>query len=362
MSILVATLERSLLAPGLVAEHDRLVVAFSGGPDSTALLHGLCCLSASHRLRLYAAHFDHGLDQGSAERARTAAALANRLGVPCTVEQSSGPPSARESREAEARRRRYQFLERVRQQVDARFIVTAHHRDDQVETVLLRLLYGSGLAGLAGVKPRHGYVLRPLLERSAAELRAAVGASGLQPTDDPTNRDLAIPRNWVRHRLLPSLRRRHAKLDALVGALAAAACGAASSVDAVLEERLRVRRGPGRAETRLEHFLALPSVLWPHALALLHRQAGALYPPTAGALRELERQLARGRGMGIDSGSGWTLRLEQGSLSVRKKPADPTVFPYTRAVPGSVEVPELSLRLQLPREQTRPPGASRLSG
>src|SRR5436853_1054418 len=190
------------LAPG-----DGVVVAFSGGPDSTALLWGMSRLAPRLSLRLFAAHLDHAMDPGSAARAAAAADLAARLGVPLIAERRD-VPSARqpgESHEAAARRHRYAFLEETRQRLGARWVATGHHRDDQAETVLLRLLFGSGLEGLAGVRPVHGSVVRPLLDAPRAELAAAVAAAGLTPVDDPTNQDLAVPRNRVRHRLLPAL-------------------------------------------------------------------------------------------------------------------------------------------------------------
>src|SRR5437763_11884254 len=195
------------LAPG-----DGVVVAFSGGPDSTALLWGLAALAPRLSLRLFAAHLDHAMDDGSAARAAAAARLAGRLGVPfiAAVAARRDIPGG-ESREAAARRVRYGFLEEVRQAAGARWVATAHHRDDQAETVLLRLLFGSGVEGLAGIRPVQlatGAVIRPLLDAPRAELApalAAVPAAGLLPVDDPTNRDLAVPRNRVRHRLLPAL-------------------------------------------------------------------------------------------------------------------------------------------------------------
>src|SRR5436853_5830650 len=190
------------LAPG-----DGVVVAFSGGPDSTALLWGMSRLAPRLSLRLFAAHLDHAMDPGSAARAAAAAVLAARLGVPLIAERRD-VPSARqpgESHEAAARRHRYAFLEETRQRLGARWIATAHHRDDQAETVLLRLLFGSGLAGVAGIRPVHGAVVRPLLALPRAELLAAVTAAGLTPVDDPTNRLPGVPRNRVRHQLLPAL-------------------------------------------------------------------------------------------------------------------------------------------------------------
>src|SRR5436305_6049469 len=186
---LLHRLEGFFTAEAPLAAGDGVVVAFSGGPDSTALLWGMSRLAPRLGLRLFAAHLDHAMDPSSAARAAAAADLAARLGVPLLAARRD-VPSARqpgESHEAAARRQRYAFLEETRQRLGARWVATGHHRDDQAETVLLRLLFGSSLEGLAGVRPVHGAVVRPLLGASRAELAAAVAAAGLAAVDDPTN-------------------------------------------------------------------------------------------------------------------------------------------------------------------------------
>src|SRR5436305_652601 len=204
---LLHSLETFFRPPLSLERGDRAIVAFSGGADSTALLWGMARLAARRGAAVVAAHVDHGLDAGSAARADAAAATAERLGVPCVRERRPVPllRAAGESVEAAARRVRYAALEAVRARHGARWVATAHHRDDQAETVLLRLLYGSGLAGLAGVRPVHGTVVRPLLGLPRAALAAAVAAAGLTAVADPTNGDLAAARNRVRHQLLPAL-------------------------------------------------------------------------------------------------------------------------------------------------------------
>src|SRR5436309_14512587 len=151
-SVLARRLAAALAAPGGPRAGEHLLVAVSGGPDSTALLAALAELAPGHGLRLTAAHVDHGLRgaEGAAE-ADAVAALATRLGVPfvrCAVTVSAGPDL-----EARARRARYQALARLAGEVGARRIVTGHTQDDQVETVLLRLLRGAGRRGLGAMRP-----------------------------------------------------------------------------------------------------------------------------------------------------------------------------------------------------------------
>ncbi len=341
------------LAPG-----EGVLVAFSGGPDSTALLWGMTRLAAERGIRLAAAHLDHAMDAGSGARAEAAARIAGRLGVPLVRERAdvrAGFPG--ESPEAAGRRARYAFLERTRQTLGARWIATAHHRDDQAETVLLRLLFGSGVEGLAGIRPVHGAVVRPLLTLPRAALLATVGAAGLDPVDDPTNRSLAVPRNRVRHRLLPALEEDDPELPARLARLGDRARSATRAIDRALGERLAVvpaGRGIAVGRAAVE---ALPAGLLPSAFAWLHRQAGAPYPAGEAARSELLRQL-RGNGRAAcDCGGGWRWETA-GELLILRRPetARETVpdFTYTLEVPGSVEIPEIAVRVRVSRRAVEP--------
>jgi tRNA(Ile)-lysidine synthase len=313
--------ERAPLAPG-----DRIVVGFSGGPDSTALLAGLAQLARRIPLDLLALHLDHGLDPGSAGRAVAAARLAGRLGVPFAAERLEVGTFRRpgESLEVAGRRLRYERLAARAEATGApgapgdpgaRYLATAHHRDDQAETVLLRLLFGSGLAGLAGIRPvtvtgaAGGPVLvRPLLDVPRSALSAALAAAGLQPVDDPTNRDLSLPRNRLRHRLLPALAAADPGLPERLAGLAARAAGARRRIEEVLDEVLApsgVPGAPARISISRRAFAGLPAPLQPFALAALHHRAGAPYPASSAARSELLRQLTSPGRIGCDCGGGW---------------------------------------------------------
>lgn len=329
---------------------DAVVVAFSGGPDSTALLLGMSRIPG---IRLAAAHLDHAMDPGSASRAREAARIAARLGVPFITERAKQRENrSPDSPEATGRRDRYEFLERVRQDLGARWIATAHHRDDQAETVLLRLLFGSGLEGLAGIRPVHGQIVRPLLNVPRSELAAAVAAAGLKPVDDPTNRDLDVPRNRVRHRLLPSL---EPELSPRLARLAGKARAAAAVLDRRLAGVLPLQPVQEGVAVRRADLEKLPGELLPFALAWLHRRTGAPYPAAGVAREELLRQLGRGRGAGCDCGGGWrwevsgdllVLRCLRGTAAVPERAPD---FTYTLEVPGELHIPEISVRVRVDR-------------
>jgi tRNA(Ile)-lysidine synthase len=197
------------LAPG--GPHTRVLVALSGGADSVALLHILRDLDGEVTLA-GAAHLHHGLRGADAdEDEQFCGALAARLDLPFVSERVDVAALAqRDKRSVEdaARTARYAFLERAADRLDADVIATAHTRDDQAETFLLRLIRGAGTRGLGGIRPRAGRVIRPLLDVGRADLRSYLAERGEAFREDATNADVALLRNRVRHELIPFLQSR----------------------------------------------------------------------------------------------------------------------------------------------------------
>lgn len=211
--MLVVEVERALDRLGLAGTH--LLVAVSGGIDSTALLHALHELSQRHHLNLSIGHVNHGL-RGEASEADEASvrAGAEALGLPFFREAVT-PGALREGRSSRdrptlqeaARALRYPALRRMAAAAGASHLATAHNADDQAETVLLRLFRGTSPDGLGGIPERSpdGHLVRPLLRVPRAAVKAYAEERGLSWREDASNRDLGYRRNRLRERWLPGL-------------------------------------------------------------------------------------------------------------------------------------------------------------
>ena len=198
------------------AHSAALLVGLSGGLDSTALLHALARDEQSLACGLRAVHVHHGLHAAADDWAAHCKVLCDTLGVDLQVVAVDVDRNGGEGLEAAARKARYSAFGRMLG--EGELLVTAHHRDDQAETFLLRALRGSGPDGLAAMRPRRkfaaGWHWRPLLDTPRSDLLAYARQHGLAWLDDPGNEDLRHNRNFLRQRILPLLRERWPQVDA----------------------------------------------------------------------------------------------------------------------------------------------------
>src|SRR5437016_1225432 len=195
MTSLLSHLRTHLARTRLLGDPGVALVAVSGGADSVALLDLLHTLTPELGRSLVVAHVRHGIRSDSGTVARAVGELAERYELPFEVGELSLGPDATETI---ARRARYAWLGELQRRHGARYLVTAHHRDDQVETILLRLLKGSAPAGLAGIPARgRAGLVRPLLRFAKARLVAHVAELGLAVHEDPANHDPRHLRSWV---------------------------------------------------------------------------------------------------------------------------------------------------------------------
>lgn len=331
----------------LFREPGEVIVAVSGGADSVALLDLLNGIAGELGLSLVAAHVDHGIMPAGRPVGRTVQKFAERYGLPFeTVELNLGPDAT----ETEARRARYAWLRDVQRRRGAKYLVTAHHQDDQIETVLLRALRGSAPAGLAGIGRRaRGGLLRPLLPFTRRELVEYATARGLPVHDDPANRDPRHLRSWVRATLLPLLSERMG--STLRGDLLALGRHAASD-RAAWDRVLDLTPDLGLVVEGASFTVARASVCgYDNALsvALLRaaaRRAGLVLGPTRA--RRLAALASGQSGRHLQLGDGWSAEVAFDQLRVgRQKQAETgraldTVRPS--GATGSVRFGEFEIR------------------
>lgn len=230
--------------PTTLPGRGRVIVAFSGGPDSVCLLHRL--VHGDLGRDIVCIHVDHGLDPDSGERAEVAAEIAAGLGVECRIVRIDVGQAQGRGPEARARDARYRALEELVGPGDV--LVTAHHADDQAETVLLRLLRGAGPEGLSGIPATRrfgaGWLARPLLEWQRADIERWLERNDLACIRDPANDCPDFDRNHLRHTVLPRLRERWPGVDAALRRSARLCRGAADFVASQVASDLQVASGP----------------------------------------------------------------------------------------------------------------------
>jgi tRNA(Ile)-lysidine synthase len=330
MTPLLERFHAHLTRTGLLTGPGTALVAVSGGPDSVALLDLLDHVALDLGLTLVVAHADHGIHAESRKVGQAVRDLALRYVLPFeSIELRLGARAT----ETVARRARYRWLREVQQLRGARYLVTAHQRDDQIETILFRALKGSGMAGLGGIPARgQGGLVRPLLPFSKAELVAYAAARDLPTHDDPANRDPRHARSWIRTVLVPQLVERFGESigrDALrLGRHARADARAwAGVLDLLPDLALRVTsngldvaRGP-----LVNYDPALSAAL----LAAAAREAGIRLGP-----KQVRRALGLGvggSGRRVELGGGWVAEAEFERLRIYR-PQDDVPQPVT--VPG----------------------------
>jgi tRNA(Ile)-lysidine synthase len=320
-----------------------VLVALSGGSDSVALTLILRDLAASDDFSVVGvAHLNHRLRPTADRDEQFCRELAGRVGLPIVVDSVDVRTYASEQRlsiEKAARRARYAFLHRAAADAGADRIAVGHTRDDQAETFLLKLSRGAGLTGLAGIYPRHGALVRPLLEASRADLRAYLLAGGFGWVDDESNEDLENPRNRIRHRVIPELDRAYGGPS--VPAIARAA--GLARADAVWLDEVARRRYDELAypkETGVEFEAAqLEREPLPIRRRILLQALRTLAREREAGLDHVEAALAvlGGESAGADTPGG-RVELRRGKL-VLVEQAQPLKCDNRSSAPGSAGTP-----------------------
>lgn len=304
--------------PTLQVHPRRAIIAVSGGTDSLVLLDLVARTREDHGWALSVAHIDHGIHGDSGLVAERVITAAERY---CLSIDVIALALGADASETVARERRYRELQRLCDRDDA-ILLTAHHADDQIETVLMRVLRGSGPAGLAGMAPVAGALVRPLLPFRRAELRAYAEERGIQAWEDPANRDPRHLRSWLRSEILPAIERRLTDAGPRLIDVAVQAADHRTAWDRLLDQlgELAVQAERDGISVAAHPFVGYDSTLARALIQALARRVG-LVLGRAGAERAVA--LARGGVSGARTpiGRGWTAEMAFGRLHLTGSPA-----------------------------------------
>lgn len=338
---------RSLRSSLAVEAGDAVVCAVSGGPDSMALLHVLARLSDEFGYRLVAAHVHHGFRPAESDaEARTVEAFAAKLGVPFRMARVDAPGFARAkgmNAQAAARELRYRFLRETAAVCGAKAIALAHHLDDQAETVLMNLLSGAGVTGLAGMAPvrsENGIKLvRPLLRIRKKEILDYVLEWNIPHHADASNESRSYLRNRIRLDIMPLLAKEQPKLPEALGRLAEIAGEEDRFLDALAQSRLRelARTEDGRTCLGRTAFLAEPVALQRRMIKLiLNYLAGDPRFSDYTAIESIRTAIERGSppSLSMDVGRGIRFVRRYDRIVWEKAPTDGGKMP---AIPFAYE-------------------------
>jgi tRNA(Ile)-lysidine synthase len=344
--MLVKQVEKTIEKYGLLQSGDKILVAVSGGADSVALLHVLLKLRPKYRWLLHVAHLDHSLRGRESDRdADFVRRLAQRLKVPFTGHKADVSFYARKAKlsiEQAARELRYEFLNRIAASQGLNKIAIAHNANDQVETILLFLVRGSGKSGLSGMPLSRDNIVRPLLECWRPEIEKYLRENKIPFRTDSTNLETDFLRNRIRLRLLPSLAKeynsqiyRHIfqlgeierQEDAFLRGLA-------------FEQALRVmEQKPGRLVLKLGKYLLMEDWLQRRVI----RSAGNFSYEEVEKIRELARQTGPARELQL--AAGLRVQREYGQLFFyhAEEARDTLEKEYILEIPGKNRIAELKL-------------------
>ncbi len=307
--MVTSTVRRTLRERVLVEAGDHVLIACSGGPDSTVLLHVLHRLRADTGITVCAASIDHALRAESASEVAQVGDFADALGVPfrsARIEVLDEGASI----QARARELRYRALHEIARKMKATRIAVGHTQDDQAETVLSRMLRGAGLRGLSGIEARRADgVIRPLFDCRRADVLAYAQQRGLPFIEDPSNHKRGYERVRIRHEVMPTLLREDPRVVEHLCAIG----DEAAELNAALDAEVPELPAPGDRSFAVDRVARLAPPMRVRWLRLwLARETGLT--PTRSHLTDVGRLLTSPGEVLL--GSGWSLRRDGDGLSL----------------------------------------------
>ncbi len=364
---LVSTLRATAQRHAMFAPGQTVVVAISGGPDSTALLHALAGLRDEWQLNLVAAHLNHGLRGAEADAdSDYVAALCKRLGIAVHIAHAD-VPHIRQRRHAStqeaAREARRAFLRRVAEQTGAARIALGHTRDDRVETILINLLRGTGPEGLSGFPAIDGLLVRPLYDVPRAQTIAYCADHALEPRADSSNAKSDYQRNRIRSELLPYLMSYYnERVDAALLRMAELISADNTVLEGMAADFL-AEADPAQSGTEVildgAALAALPLALQRRALrqaikAVRGHLQGVSFEMVVGALQAVAQRAHYAITLPVAGTQVVRVQSDSGALRIfeAQPPSCPLPWSVPLQVPGQTPLPQAGLSIEAVRSDT----------
>lgn len=316
----------------LLKKGDKVIVALSGGADSVSLIHVLFSLKEEYVLELFAAHFNHGIRGDEANRDETfVTELCQHMQIPLYSERADVPTIAEKNGESEelcGRNLRYRFFNEVAEKLGGAKVATAHHRDDNVETVLWNLARGSGIGGLSGIPVMRENIIRPLLCCSRADIETYCAENLLDYVTDSTNLSDDYTRNKIRHQVVPVLRELNPNVDESIAQTASLMREADSYLNKISIEELNKAKNSYGYDC--EKLLQLEPTIIKYAVKKVMEDVGA---PINFHHITLIIEAMRTKGA-VNLGKGYTAICAQGILRLTKSEGSTADFcvPFTEYI------------------------------
>ncbi len=312
----------------LLEKGDKVVVACSGGADSVCLVHVMCGLKKEWDFQIFIAHYNHKLRSEAEQDEEFVRELASKYSLPFFSESGDIRDYAKKHRmnlEEAGRKKRYEFLEEVAEELDPAKIATGHTLSDQVETVLMRIFRGTGSHGLGGIRPKiKGNIVRPLLLARREEIVEFLKKEGWKYRVDESNFDTRFFRNKIRHRLIPYLKNNY---DPNIVSSLSRLASILQKEDSLLQEISKKKAGlaevlaEGQNQLDLDYLHTLPK-------ALQRRVVREYFSKIRGDLRgisfkDIDSVIDLKRGKEFHLEKGLVLKNEGGLIKIEKKSQKP---------------------------------------